>query len=60
MLVSLLVIKLDTFGGVGAFGCKIPPIAAALLIIGFVWGLALRVAAPAVQARIGRVVYAEA
>jgi hypothetical protein len=60
MLVSLLVIKLDTFGGVGAFGRKIPPIAAALLSIGFVGGLALRVAAPAVHARIGRVVYAEA
>jgi hypothetical protein len=60
MLVYLLVVKLDTFGGVGAFGSKIPPIAAALLIIGFVGGLALRVAAPAVHARIGRVVYAEA
>jgi amino acid transporter len=59
MLVYLLVIKLDTFGGVGAFGSKIPHIAAALLIIGFVWGLALRVAAPAVHARIGRLVYTE-
>lgn len=54
MLVYLLVIKLDTFGGVGAFGSKIPHIAAAIVVLGFVWGLVLRVAAPAVHARIGR------
>jgi amino acid transporter len=56
MLVYLLVIKLDTFGGVGAFGSKIPRLAAAIVAIGFAWGLVLRVAAPAVHARIGRFV----
>jgi amino acid transporter len=56
MLVYLLVIKLDTFGGVGAFGSKIPQLAAAIVAIGFAWGLVLRVAAPAVHARIGRFV----
>jgi len=56
MLVYLLVIKLDTFGGVGAFGSKIPQLAAAIVAIGFAWGVVLRVAAPAVHARIGRFV----
>ena len=56
MLVYLLVIKLDTFGGVGAFGSKIPQLAAAIVVLGFAWGLVLRVAAPTVHARIGRFV----
>lgn len=56
MLVYLLVIKLDTFGGVGAFGSKIPQLAAAIVALGFAWGVVLRVAAPAVHARIGRFV----
>ena len=59
MLVYLLIVKLDTFGGVGAFGSKIPHIAAALLIAGFIWGVALRVSAPSVYARIGRLIYTE-
>ena len=56
MLVYLLVIKLDTFGGVGAFGSKIPQLTAAIVALGFAWGLVLRVAAPTVHARIGRFV----
>jgi amino acid transporter len=55
MLVCLLVIKLDVFGGVGMFGSKIPQVAAAVLLLGLVWGWVLKVAAPTVYARIGRV-----
>ena len=56
-LVYLLVAKLETFGGVGAFGSNIPLIAAAIFAVGLVWGLVLRVAAPETHARIGRLVY---
>ena len=55
MLVCLLVIKLEVFGGVGMFGSKIPQVAAAVLLLGLVWGWVLKVAAPTVYARIGRV-----
>ncbi len=55
MLVCLLVIKLEVFGGVGLFGSKIPQVAAAVLLLGLVWGWVLKVAAPTVYARIGRV-----
>ena len=54
MLVAVLVTKLETFGGVGAFGSNIPRIATAIMVLGLVWGFVLRFAAPAVHARIGR------
>jgi amino acid transporter len=59
ILVYLLVIKLDTFGGVGAFGGNIPLIAAGIFGLGLVWGLLLRVVNPDVHARIGRLVFTE-
>ena len=54
MLVAVLVTKLETFGGVGAFDSNIPRIATAIMVLGLVWGFVLRFAAPAVHARIGR------
>ncbi len=41
-LVYLLVMNLETFGGAGPFGGKIPLIALVILAIGFVWGFALK------------------
>ena len=58
-LVYLLVVNLATFGGSGSFGSNIPYIALAIVIWGFVWGVVLRVAAPAVHAKIGRLVFNE-
>ncbi|MET1047165.1 MAG: APC family permease [Hyphomicrobium sp.] len=55
-LVYLLVVNLETFGGTGNFGGRIPLIAFVILGVGLVWGLALRVIAPAAHARIGRMV----
>ena len=55
MLVCLLLIKLDVFGGVGPFGSKIPQVVAAVLLLGLVWGWVLKVAAPTMYARVGRV-----
>ncbi len=56
-LVYLLVQNLATFGGSGSFGSNIPWIALAIIVIGFVWGIVLRVVAPNVYARIGRMVF---
>ena len=58
-LVYLLVVNLATFGGSGSFGSNIPYIALAIVVWGFVWGVVLRVAAPAVHAKIGRLVFNE-
>ena len=58
-LVYLLVNNLETFGGTGSFGSKIPMIAAAIIGVGLIWGFALRAMAPDVYARIGRMVYNE-
>lgn len=55
-LVYLLVVNLETFGGTGGFGGRIPLIAFIILGVGLVWGLALRVISPAAHARIGRLV----
>jgi len=55
-LVYLLVQNLETFGGTGSFGSRIPWIAFTILAIGLVWGLALRFFAPSAHARIGRLV----
>lgn len=55
-LVYLLVENLETFGGTGSFGSKIPMIAFTILAIGLVWGLVLRFVSPAAHARIGRLV----
>ena len=41
-LVYLLVVNLETFGGVGSFGSRIPLIALTILGVGFLWGLALK------------------
>ena len=58
-LVYLLVVNLETFGGSGSFGSNIPYIALAIMIWGFVWGVVLRVTAPEVHAKIGRLVFNE-
>jgi amino acid transporter len=58
-LVYLLVQNLETFGGTGGFGGRIPEIAAVILGVGLVWGLALRVISPSAHARIGRFVLNE-
>ncbi len=58
-LVYLLVGNLETFGGSGSFGSNIPYIALAVIVWGFVWGVVLRVAAPKVHAKIGRLVFNE-
>jgi amino acid transporter len=58
-LVYLLVGNLETFGGTGAFGHSIPTIAAAIIVIGFIWGFALRFLAPDTYAKIGRMVFTE-
>jgi amino acid transporter len=55
-LVYLLVVNLETFGGTGGFGGRIPQIAFAILGVGLVWGIALRVISPKAHARIGRMV----
>jgi amino acid transporter len=55
-LVYLLVQNLETFGGTGSFGSRIPLIAGIILAVGIVWGLALRVISPSAHARIGRLV----
>ncbi len=56
-LVYLLVNNLSTFGGSGSFGSNIPWIALSIIILGLIWGLALRVMSPETHARIGRLVY---
>ena len=58
-LVYLLVGNLETFGGSGSFGSNIPYIALAVVVWGFFWGVVLRVTAPEVHAKIGRLVYNE-
>jgi amino acid transporter len=58
-LVYLLVVNLETFGGTGSFGSRIPLIAFIILGVGIVWGMALRFIAPAAHARIGRMVMSE-
>lgn len=55
-LVYLLVVNLETFGGTGSFGSRIPLIAFVILGVGLVWGIALRVISPEAHARIGRLV----
>jgi amino acid transporter len=55
-LVYLLVQNLETFGGTGSFGSRIPIIAFSILGIGLVWGVVLRFVSPAAHARIGRLV----
>jgi ABC-type antimicrobial peptide transport system permease subunit len=59
-LVYLLVVNLETFGGTGSFGSRIPMIAAAIIGVGLIWGIVLRWIAPAAYARIGRMVFNEA
>ena len=56
-LVYLLVVNLETFGGVGSFGGNIPYIGTAIFLFGLVWGLALRFVAPTTHAKIGRLVF---
>ena len=56
-LVYLLVMNLETFGGAGPFGSKIPLIALVILAVGFIWGLALKFLAPSTYEKIGRVVF---
>jgi hypothetical protein len=55
--VYLLVQNLATFGGSGSFGANIPWIALAIVVIGFIWGVVLRIVSPNVHARIGRMVF---
>ena len=56
-LVFLLVQNLETFGGAGPFGSKIPAIALVILVVGFLWGVILKFAAPETYAKIGRMVF---
>jgi amino acid transporter len=56
-LVYLLVVNLETFGGAGPFGSKIPMIALVILAVGFVWGFALKFLSPATYEKIGRMVF---
>jgi amino acid transporter len=58
-LVYLLVGNLETFGGTGSFGSRIPIISAGIIAFGLVWGFALRALAPETYARIGRMVFTE-
>jgi amino acid transporter len=58
-LVYLLVVNLETFGGTGGFGGRIPLIAFIILGVGLAWGIALRVVSPTAHARIGRMVMNE-
>ena len=58
-LVYLLIQNLETFGGTGGFGSRIPLIAFIILGVGLAWSLALRVVAPAAHTRIGRMVINE-
>lgn len=58
-LVYLLVTNLATFGGGGPFGSNIPWIALGIVVWGFIWGIILRFTAPAVHAKIGRIVFNE-
>ena len=55
--IYLLVANLETFGGTGSFGSRIPYIALAVLVIGLIWGFVLRVAAPEAYSRIGRMIF---
>jgi amino acid transporter len=56
-LVYLLVMNLETFGGAGPFGTKIPMIALIILAVGFVWGFALKFLSPSTYEKIGRMVF---
>ena len=59
-LVYLLVQNLETFGGTGSFGSRIPLIALAIIAAGLIWGFVLRFVAPETHARIGRLVFNDA
>ena len=59
-LVYLLVVNLETFGGTGNFGSRIPMIVATIIGVGLIWGFALRTLSPEVHARIGRLVFKDA
>jgi amino acid transporter len=56
-LVYLLVMNLETFGGAGPFGAKIPMIALVILAVGFLWGFALKFLSPSTYEKIGRMVF---
>ena len=53
ILVYLLVANLATFGGTGGFGENIPWIGAAIIVIGLIWGFAVKSMAPAAYKDIG-------
>jgi amino acid transporter len=55
-LVYLLVTNLATFGGSGSFGSNIPYIAAAILLVGLIWGFVLRGTNPEAYRNIGHMV----
>ncbi len=57
VLVYLLIDNLPTLGGTSWFVTNIPLMALGIIVLGFVWGLALRVLSPDAHARIGRLVY---
>ena len=56
-LVYLLVVNLETFGGAGPFGSKIPMIALVILLTGLAWGFILKFTSPKTYERIGRMVF---
>jgi hypothetical protein len=55
-LVYLLVSNLETFGGTGGFGGNIPYIALVIMVVGLIWGFALKLVNPDAYLRIGRIV----
>jgi amino acid transporter len=55
-LVYLLVTNLETFGGTGSFGSNIPYIALVIMVVGLIWGFALKLVNPDAYLRIGRIV----
>lgn len=57
VLVWLLIANLATFGGAGGFGGNIPWIGLTIIIVGLIWGFALRFMAPEAYKRIGHMVY---
>jgi len=55
-LVYVLITQLEALGGTGAFGHAIPYIGVGVIVVGLLWAVLLRMAAPATFARIGRLV----
>ena len=55
-LVYTLVANLETLGGTNGFAHSLPYVAAAILIVGLIWGFALKSMNPTAYANIGHMV----